>query len=144
MFQKIRALGYAGVSFYLDQALLEGEPGQVRTEGVFALEQFFDAASKAGIYLIARPGPYINSEVSGGGFALWVARLKGRVKSLDQDYLDAITPFISAVGKIIAKAQITNGGPMILFQPENEYCVCVDESGYTQINNLTSTSHCLR
>jgi Glycosyl hydrolases family 35 len=25
------------------------------------------------------------------------------------------------IGKIIAKAQITNGGPVILFQPENEY-----------------------
>ncbi len=25
------------------------------------------------------------------------------------------------IGAIIAKAQITNGGPVILFQPENEY-----------------------
>jgi hypothetical protein len=29
--------------------------------------------------------------------------------------------YIRSVGQIIAKAQITNGGPVILVQPENEY-----------------------
>ncbi|KAH8802585.1 putative beta-galactosidase [Xylogone sp. PMI_703] len=146
VFQKIRALGYSGASFYVDWALLEGEQGHIRVDGVFALDQFFSAASQAGIYLIARPGPYINSEVSGGGFPGWLARLKGRLKTTDQDYLDSITPYISTIGGIIAKAQITNGGPVILFQPENEYTICVDTNGYTQINNLTITgieSSCL-
>ncbi|KAL9031707.1 MAG: hypothetical protein Q9196_000303 [Gyalolechia fulgens] len=68
VFQKIKALGYTGVSFYSDWALLEGEQGDFSAEGVFAFEPFFEAARR-----------------------------------------------------IIAKAQITNGGPIILFQPENEY-----------------------
>lgn len=50
VFQKIRALGFTGVSFYLDWALLEGEQGNIRTKDIFALDQFFDAASEAGIY----------------------------------------------------------------------------------------------
>ena len=29
--------------------------------------------------------------------------------------------YVAHVAKIIAKAQITNGGPVILYQPENEY-----------------------
>lgn len=29
--------------------------------------------------------------------------------------------YIANVGATIAKAQITNGGPVILYQPENEY-----------------------
>ena len=29
--------------------------------------------------------------------------------------------YVQSISKIIAKAQITNGGPVILFQPENEY-----------------------
>lgn len=146
VFQKVRALGFSGVSFYLDWALLEGEKGQIRMKGVFALDEFFSAASTAGIYLIARPGPYINSETSGGGFPGWLARLEGRLRTMDKDYLDAITPYISTIGGIIAKAQITNGGPVILFQPENEYTLCVKTSGYTQVNNLTVTelnSSCL-
>ena len=66
--QKIRALGYTGVSFYIDWAVLEGKEGDFSAEGVFALEPFFDAAKEAGIYLLARPGPYINAESSGGGY----------------------------------------------------------------------------
>jgi hypothetical protein len=29
--------------------------------------------------------------------------------------------YVANIGKIIAKHQITNGGPVILYQPENEY-----------------------
>jgi beta-galactosidase GanA len=53
VFQKIRSAGYTGVSFYVDWALLEGQAGQFSAKGVFALEPFFEAASKAGIYLLA-------------------------------------------------------------------------------------------
>ena len=74
VFQKIRAMGYTGVSFYVDWALLEGKPGEFLADGVFALEPFFEAAQTAGIYLLARPGPYVNAEVSGGGFPGWVSR----------------------------------------------------------------------
>ena len=137
IFQKVRALGYSAVSFYLNWALLEHEPGHVRIGGVFGLDEVFDAASEAGIYLIARPGPYINAEVSGGGFPGWLSRLPGRLRSTDEDYIDAITPYIKSTGESIAKGQITNGGPVILFQPENEYTLCVHTTGYTQLNNMT-------
>lgn len=53
VFQKIKALGYNGVSFYVDWALVEGKQGDFSAEGIFAWEPFFEAATKAGIYLIA-------------------------------------------------------------------------------------------
>ena len=37
------------------------------------------------------------------------------------EYLQATDLYTREIGQIIAKAQITNGGPVILFQPENEY-----------------------
>lgn len=55
------------MSFYVDWTLVEAEQGHIRTDGLLALNPFFDAASSAGLYLIARPGQYINAEVSGGG-----------------------------------------------------------------------------
>ena len=73
VFQKIRALGYTGVSIYIDWALLEGKPGVLLADGIFDLDPFFEAAQTAGIYILARPGPYINAEVSGGGFPGWVS-----------------------------------------------------------------------
>ena len=53
VFQKIKALGYSGVSFYVDWALVEGKPGDFSAEGIFDFQPFFDAASEAGIYLLA-------------------------------------------------------------------------------------------
>ncbi|KIW06877.1 uncharacterized protein PV09_02553 [Verruconis gallopava] len=119
--QKIRALGFSAVSFYVDWALVEGTPGEIRTEGVFALEPFFEAAKHAGIYLIARPGPYINAEVSGGGFPGWLQRVKGHFRTTEGDFLEKTDLYVRAICEKIAKAQITNGGPVILVQPENEY-----------------------
>ncbi|CAI7608584.1 unnamed protein product [Penicillium glandicola] len=121
VFQKVKALGFNCVSFYIDWALLEGKPGHYTAEGVFALEPFFDAAKEAGIYLLARPGPYINAEVSGGGFPGWLQRVNGTLRSSDEAYLKATDNYIANVAATMAKGQITNGGPIILYQPENEY-----------------------
>ncbi|GCB26180.1 probable beta-galactosidase A [Aspergillus awamori] len=121
IFQKVKALGFNCVSFYVDWALVEGKPGEYRADGIFDLEPFFDAASEAGIYLLARPGPYINAESSGGGFPGWLQRVNGTLRSSDKAYLDATDNYVSHVAATIAKYQITNGGPIILYQPENEY-----------------------
>ncbi|KAE8151998.1 putative beta-galactosidase A [Aspergillus avenaceus] len=129
LFQKIKALGFNCVSFYIDWALLEGKPGDYRAEGIFALEPFFDAAKEAGIYLIARPGPYINAESSGGGFPGWLQRVNGTLRTSDKAFLEATDNYIANVAATVAKAQITEGGPVILYQPENEYsggCCGVD------------------
>ncbi|KAK5163099.1 uncharacterized protein LTR77_010883 [Saxophila tyrrhenica] len=127
VFQKIRAMGYTGVSIYTDWALHEGKPGDWNGEGIFDLQPFFDAAKQAGIYILARPGPYINAEVSGGGFPGWLQRVPGTLRSDDQAYLDATDNYVKNIGAIIGKNQITNGGPVILFQPENEYYSCTDD-----------------
>jgi beta-galactosidase GanA len=121
VFEKVKALGFNAVSFYVHWALVEGEPGSYLANDVFAFEPFFEAAQKAGIYLIARPGPYINAESSGGGFPGWLQRNKGQLRTQAPDYLDATDNYVANIGATIAKAQITNGGPVILLQPENEY-----------------------
>ena len=89
VFQKIKALGFNMVSFYIDWALLEGQPGHFRADGIFDLEPFFDAAKDAGIYLLARPGPYINAEASGGGFPGWLQRVPGQLRTNATSYLDS-------------------------------------------------------
>lgn len=121
VFQKIKALGYNGVSFYVNWALVEGHPGEVLMDGIFDLQPFIDAAVEAGLYLIARPGPYVNSELSGGGFPGWLQRNKGELRSMAPDYLNATSTYVSKVLEVISAAQITKGGPVILVQPENEY-----------------------
>jgi hypothetical protein len=57
--EKIKAAGLNTVSFHVPWALLEGEPGVFRAEGVYDLGAFFGAAREVGVWLVARPGPYI-------------------------------------------------------------------------------------
>lgn len=121
IFQKIKAAGFNAVSFYAHWALLEGKQGDFQAQGVFDFEPFFEAAKTAGVYLIARPGPYINAEATGGGFPGWIQRLPGHVRWRTSYFLNASENYINHIGPIVANAQITNGGPVILVQPENEY-----------------------
>ncbi|KUI73723.1 putative beta-galactosidase E [Cytospora mali] len=126
VFQKIKSLGFNGVSFYVDWALVEGKQGQVNLDGIWDLRPFFDAAVEAGIYLIARPGPYINAEVSAGGFPGWLLRVECILRSNCSEYEDATKNYLSTIGKVIADAEVTKGGPVILVQPENEYSTWPD------------------
>lgn len=60
VFQKIKATGLNTVSFYLHWGSLEGKRGDFNDEAGLAIEPFLQAAQEVGIYLIARPGPYIS------------------------------------------------------------------------------------
>lgn len=71
--------------------------------------------------MIARAGPYCNAETSAGGFALWASNGQmGSTRTSASSYYDRWYPWIQEIGKIIAANQITNGGPVILNQHENE------------------------
>ena len=87
------------------QALYEGQEGQFNGGSVFDLGPFFDAGSEAGIYLVARPGPYINAESSGGGFPGWLARYTAHERT--PDYLTYTQTYVEGISAMIAKAQIT-------------------------------------
>ncbi|KAJ3570006.1 hypothetical protein NPX13_g5879 [Xylaria arbuscula] len=135
IFQKIKALGYNGVSFYVNWALLEGNSGHFTAEGVFAYEPFFDAASEAGVYLFARPGPYINAEVSGGGYPIWLQRSTGTLRTKETAYMDATDNYVAHIGEIVAKAQITNGGPVVLLQTNGAEWVKFPDYDYIEMVN---------
>lgn len=119
--QKLKGAGFNCVSIYTHWGLLEADKGQIVTDGIWDLEAFFNAASEAGIYVVARPGPYINAESTAGGFPGWVLRLPCTLRTDCPEYLEAITPYLTTYGEIIARAEISNGGPVILVQHENEY-----------------------
>ena len=82
IFKKTKAMGFNGVSFYTYWGLQEGNRGHVVTDGIWSMKPFFDdAAAEAGIYLIARPGPYINTETAAGGMPGWTLRLNATLRS---------------------------------------------------------------
>ncbi|PPQ68771.1 hypothetical protein CVT24_007713 [Panaeolus cyanescens] len=121
IFQKVKSLGFNTVSFYVFWGIHEPKRGEISFDGFRDLQPFFDAAKEAGVYLIARPGPYINAETTGGGFPGWGTYTPGIWRTSNSTYVEAYEGYIKAVAEKIAANEITKGGPVILVQSENEY-----------------------
>ena len=119
--QKMKASGLNAVSFYFDWGYHSPTPGGYDFTGVRDMDRLLTIADQVGLYVIARPGPYINAEVDGGGFPGWLTTQSGRARSDASDYLAATDEWQSAIDAIIARHQVTDGtGSVILYQIENE------------------------
>src|SRR5689334_3868635 len=66
--EKMKAAGFNSVSLYFDWGYHSPAPGVYDFTGVRDVDKLLDIAQQVGLYVIARPGPYINAEVDGGGF----------------------------------------------------------------------------
>ncbi|WP_405825788.1 beta-galactosidase [Streptomyces sp. NBC_01390] len=120
--QKIKAGGFNAVSLYFDWGYHSAEPGSYDFTGIRDVERLLDEAERAGLYVIARPGPYINAEVSGGGFPAWRKTHTGVNRTSEEGYLKDAREWMSRINPIIARHQLTRGtGSVILYQVENEY-----------------------
>ncbi|HEY7486780.1 MAG TPA: beta-galactosidase [Streptosporangiaceae bacterium] len=120
--EKLKAGGYNATSIYFDWGYHSPAPGVYDFHGVRDVDKLLDIAADVGIYVIARPGPYINAETDSGGFPGWLVTQQGRARSSAPDYTAAYRDWLRHVDPIIARHQITNGkGSVILYQIENEY-----------------------
>jgi len=59
--QKAKAAGLNSISVYTHWGMTNPKTGVVDLKGFTGLQPFFDAAKEAGLWIIARPGPYIKS-----------------------------------------------------------------------------------
>lgn len=119
--QKMKALGFNGVAFYFDWGYHSPAPGVYDFSGVRNVERALEIAKEEGMYIIARTGPYINSELTGGGYPGWMFRNRGEARTDDPVYLAAVDEWMTQVNAIIARHQVTDGGgTVIAYQLENE------------------------
>lgn len=120
--QKLKANGFNAVSIYFFWSYHSASRGvyDFETPGK-NVQRLLDYAREAGLWVIARAGPYCNAETNGGGLALWGSDGSlGSLRTSDDTYHEAWLPWIEKIGAIIAANQVTNGGPVILNQIENE------------------------
>ncbi|WP_445521233.1 beta-galactosidase [Streptomyces sp. NEAU-174] len=131
--QKIKAGGFNAVSLYFDWGYHSAKPGSYDFTGIRDVERLLDEAESAGLYVIVRPGPYINAEVSGGGMPAWRKTQAGVNRTSEPEYLGAAREWMSRINPIIARHQLTRGtGTVILYQVENEYQGGRQDADYMQ------------
>ncbi|KAI0170069.1 putative beta-galactosidase B [Pestalotiopsis sp. NC0098] len=122
LLEKVKAAGFNAFSIYNHWGYHEATPGSLDFEsGAHNFTSIMTLAKDLGLYMIIRPGPYVNAEANAGGFPLWITTgAYGALRDNDTRYTDAWTPYWSTVSQIIAPHLITNGGNVVLFQIENE------------------------
>jgi beta-galactosidase GanA len=122
IFQKMKAAGFNSTSLYFDWGYHSPKQGVYDFSGVRDVDKLLDMAQEAGLYVIARPAPYINAEVDSGGLPGWMTTEPGHNRTDDPTFLKYADEWLTRIDRIIARHQVTNGtGSVIAYQVENEY-----------------------
>ncbi|MFD4338031.1 beta-galactosidase [Streptomyces anulatus] len=119
--QKLKASGFNAVSLYFFWGYHSSKPGSYDFTGVRDIDRLLTMAEQEGLYVIARPGPYINAEASMGGLPPYTTTFGGDSRTSDPQNLAADLEWLKVVNRLISRHQITDGGgSVIAYQVENE------------------------
>lgn len=122
LLQVLKAAGFNAVSFYFFWGLHQSAPGgDFDFTGIRDLDLLLTMAEQEGLYVIARPGPYVNAEISMGGLPAYMTNRAASLRSTDPENFADSCAWLSAINQIIAKHQVSDGGGSVfLYQVENE------------------------
>jgi beta-galactosidase len=86
------------------------------------LTEFIKLAQQEGLFVILRPGPYACAEWEFGGYPWWLVKNKDLViRANNKAFLDSCHQYINKLAGQVKSLQITQGGPIIMVQVENEF-----------------------
>ena len=132
-FLKMKAGGYNAVDIYFNWNYHSAKPDEYDFTGIKDVRKVLKAAKDAGLYVIARPGPFINAEVNAGGLPFWLLKM---VDVIPRNRIGTAYHYSPAYMKYIAQWYdriipiINEFDNVILFQIENEYATDTMEEDY--------------
>ncbi len=132
-FMKMKAGGYNTVDIYFNWNYHSPRQGEYDFSGIKDIRKVLKAAQDVGLFVIARPGPFINAEVNAGGLPFWLLKMeevvprnrKGTEYQYSEKYMECIREWYDHIIPIIKEFD-----NVILFQIENEYATDTMEEDY--------------
>ena len=123
-FCKMKSGGYNTVDIYFNWNYHSPSEGVYDFSGIKDVRKILQAAKDAGLFIIARPGPFINAEVNAGGLPFWLLKMNdviprnrvGTEYKYSEKYMEYIAQWYDKIIPIINEFD-----NVILFQIENEY-----------------------
>lgn len=121
--QMIKAMGCNTVAAYIFWNYHEV------TEGVFDfrtgnrdIAAFVRLCQQEGMWVLFRPGPYVCAEWDFGGLPTYLLKIPDiKIRCMDPRYMKAANRYITRLAQEIKPLQVTQGGPILMVQVENEY-----------------------
>ena len=132
-FKKMKAGGYNTVDLYFNWNYHSPRQGEYDFTGIKDVRKVLQAARDAELFVIARPGPFINAEVNAGGLPFWLLRMEdvvprnrvGTEYKYSPKYMEYVKEWYDHIIPIINEFD-----NVILFQIENEYATDTMEEDY--------------
>ena len=121
--QMAKAMGCNTIAAYVFWNYHEQEEGKFD----FASENrdiaaFVKLVQEEGMWVLLRPGPYVCAEWEFGGLPPYLLRIPDiKVRCMDPRYMAATERYVKALAEQVKGLQVTNGGPILMVQVENEY-----------------------
>lgn len=130
---KLKAAGLNTVCTYVFWNEHEPTPGKFDFTGNLNIAEYIRIAQSLGLKVLLRPGPYVCSEWDLGGLPAWLLKQPDiKLRCMDQNYIKAVERYMMRLGGELKDLQITNGGPIIMIQVENEYGSYGNDREYMQ------------
>jgi hypothetical protein len=103
------------------------------TTGNHDLARFLRLVQSEGLWAILRPGPYVCAEWDFGGIPSYLLRIPDlKVRCLDPRYMAAAERYMRRLAAVVRPLLVTNGGPILMLQVENEYGSYGNDRAYMQ------------
>jgi beta-galactosidase len=118
-----KAMGCNTIAAYIFWNYLEPSEGVYDfSTGNHNVRKFIEIVKEEGMWLILRPGPYVCAEWELGGIPPYLLRIPDiKVRCMDPRYMAAVQRYLSKLAAEIKPGLISNGGPVLMLQVENEY-----------------------
>jgi beta-galactosidase len=119
----VKAMGLNTVATYVFWNYHNPAPGVWDfTTGNHNIKEFLRIAKEEGLFVILRPGPYACAEWEFGGYPWWLSKEpKLVIRSYNQPFLDSCKVYINKLAEQVKGSLVSNGGPIIMVQVENEF-----------------------
>jgi len=131
--QMAKSMGLNTIFSYLFWHYIEPQQGNFNFTGINDVASFYQAVQDAGMMAVLRPGPYVTAERDWGGLPGWLSQIPNmQTRANNGPFLNATAAYFNAVGKQLRPYLISNGGPIMMAQIENEYGYVGSDMNYKQ------------
>ncbi|NLR80758.1 glycoside hydrolase family 35 protein [Chitinophaga eiseniae] len=121
--QMAKAMGCNTIAAYVFWNYHEPVKGQFDfSTGNHNIAEFIKIAQQEGMWVLLRPGPYVCAEWEFGGLPPYLLQTPDiKVRCMDPHYMEAVTRYVEHLAAEVKPLLVTNGGPVVMMQIENEY-----------------------